>query len=82
MKKVYTFVAVVAMMAAAVACECNNSKKVEEAPAEEPATEVVEEAPVQDAIEEGAEAVKDAATEKAVEVVNAAAEKAVEAIQN
>ena len=42
MKKVFMSAAIVAMMATAVACECNNSKKAE-APAEE-AVEAVEEA--------------------------------------
>ena len=70
--------AVLAMMAAAVACECNNSKKAEETPAAEA---VEEKSEIEAAAEEAVEAVKDAATEKAVEGINAAADAAVEAIQ-
>lgn len=71
-------VAVLAMMVAAVACECNNSKKAEEAPAVEA---VEEKSEIEAAAEDSVEAVKDAATEKAVEGINAAADAAVEAIQ-
>ena len=64
MNKVFMSVAVIAMMAAAVACECNNSKKAEE----EPAQEAVE------ACEEAAEACEEAAAEVAEAVEEAVAE--------
>lgn len=67
MKKVFMSAAIVAMMAAAVACECNNSKKEAEAPAEE-AVEAVEEA-----AEEAQEACE-AAAEEVAEAVEAVAE--------
>ena len=69
MKKVFMSAAIVALMAAAVSCECNNKKC--EAPAEEPAVEAVEEE----------NAVEAAAEDAAVEVIEAAADAAVEAIQ-
>lgn len=79
MKKVFMSAAIVAIMAAAVACG-NNANKKAEAPAEE-ATECVEEkSDVQAAAEEAVDAVKEAASEKAVEGINAAADAAVEAI--
>ena len=63
MKKVFMSAAVVAMMVAAVACECNNSKKAE-APAEE-AVEAVEEAeaPAEECAEECVEAAEAAPAE-------------------
>ena len=92
MKQVFMSVAVVALMAAAVACG-NNANKKAQAAAEEAKTECAEakecseskECSEKNALEaaanEAVEAVKDAATEKAVEGINAAADAAVEAIK-
>ena len=66
MKKVFMSAAIVAIMAAAVSCECCNSKKEAEAPAEE-AVEAVEEA-----AEEAQEACE-AAAEECAEAVEAPA---------
>ncbi|MBO4633986.1 MAG: hypothetical protein J5669_01300 [Bacteroidales bacterium] len=80
MKKVFMSVAIVAMMVAAVACECNNSKKDECC---KEATEKCEKekSAIEAAADDAVNAVKDAATEKAVEGINAAADAAVEAIK-
>ncbi|MBO4340227.1 MAG: hypothetical protein J5835_02200 [Bacteroidales bacterium] len=82
MKKVFMFAAVAAMMALAVACGNNNSKKAEKC-AECEATEECcqEKGALEEAAENAADAVKEAATEKAVEAINAAGDKAVEAIK-
>ena len=82
MKKVFMSAAIVALMAAAVACGNNANKKAEAAPAEEAKTECCEEKnAIEAAANETVDAVKDAATEKAVEGINAAADAAVDAIK-
>ena len=80
MKKVFMSAAIIAIMAVAVSCGSNNSKKAEKA-AEEPAACEEQCDPVKEAAKEAGDAIKDAATEKVVEGINAAGEKAVEAIK-
>lgn len=91
MKKVFMSAAVVAMMVAAVSCECNNNKKAE---SEEPCTEKCEGTEkcetkaecdstktLKDAVEGAAQEVKDAATDAAVKAVDNAADAVKDAIQ-
>lgn len=91
MKKVFMSAAVVAMMVAAVSCQCNNNKKAEEA-CEGECTEKCEEAncekaccdstkTLKDAVEGAAKDVKDAATDAAVKAVDEAADAVKDAIQ-
>lgn len=97
MKKVFMSAAVVAMMVAAVSCQCNNNKKAEEACEGEctectECTEKCEEAncekaccdstkTLKDAVEGAAKDVKDAATDAAVKAVDEAADAVKDAIQ-
>ena len=94
MKKVFMSAAVVAMMVAAVSCQCNNNKKAEEACEGEctECTEKCEEAncekaccdstkTLKDAVEGAAQDVKDAATDAAVKAVDNAADAVKDAIQ-
>ena len=88
MKKVFMYVAVVAMIAAAASCKCNN-ESAEDCCAE-PAKECCEEgkeccekeapATVGEAIENAAEEVKDAAEAAAIEKIDEAAAAAKDAI--
>lgn len=86
MKKVFMSAAVVAMMVAAVSCECNNNKKAE---SEEACTEQCEDTKaccdstetLKEAVEGAAQDVKDAATDAAVQAVDNAADAVKDAIQ-
>ena len=57
MKKVFMSAAVVAMIMAAASCQCNGSKKADDACCEEAAEKI------EDAVEEAVEAVKEAVAE-------------------
>ena len=76
MKKVFMSAAVVAMMVAAVSCECNTTEKCEETKACCDSTKTV-----QEAVENAAEEIKDAATDAAVKAVDQAADAAKDALK-
>ena len=77
MKKVFMFIAVAAMMTAAVSCKCSSDKKEEAKPA---ATEQTDADKVKDAIKDAATEVKDAAVDATVDAINDAADAAKDAL--
>ena len=78
MKKVFMFIAVAAMMTAAVSCKCSNDKKEAQEPV---ATEQTDADKVKDALKDAAQEVKDAAVDATVDAINDAADAAKDALK-